>query len=330
MDLLPINGATLASEPTVLASVRTISAQYGVDYTDDRAVTAMFEERREALHRSQRGPLVWLGGLALLVGGVWPFIGPEVPALAENPALAYGPAVPILAAGIVCLISVRARWKRELGHPALAGYRHVLGVARSRGLPVTHVPAWLEGRSEYGGTKPTTPVPTYRPTGGEPSHTPSTPAGPYAAGPYGRQAPGTPAGPYGYQPPGAAPATPNPYAVHTVPPVPDAVAAYEKIADQGGWHDEAGCLFVIAALIGAAYGWWQGVTLGYLALVLVPLAIWVWLAGSRQGKEKERLRKEALAYVETVARAQAAGAAVPELSPRLRKLLDEEQWMGRR
>lgn len=318
MDLLPINGATLASEPTVLASVRTISAQYGVDYTDDRAVTAMFEERREALHRSQRGPLVWLGGLALLVGGVWPFIGPEVPALAENPALAYGPTVPILAAGIVCLISVRARWKRELGHPALTGYRHVLGVARSRGLPVTHVPAWLEGRSEYGGTKPTTPVPTYRPTGGEPSHTPSTPAGPYAAGPYG------------YQPPGAAPSAPNPYAVHTVPPVPDAVAAYEKIADQGGWHDEAGCLFVVAALIGAAYGWWQGVTFGYLALVLLPLAVWVWLAGSRQGKEKERLRKEALAYVETVARAQAAGAAVPELSPRLRKLLDEEQWMGRR
>ncbi|MFM9446697.1 hypothetical protein [Streptomyces acidiscabies] len=299
MDLLPINGATLASEPTVLASVRTISAQYGVDYTDDRAVAAMFEERREALHWSQRGPLVWLGGLALLVGGVWPFIGPEVPALADDPALAYGPAVPILAVGVVCLISVRARWKRELEHPALVGYRHVLGVARSRGLPVTHVPAWLEGRSEYGGAKPTTPVPTYRPTGGEPSHTPSTPAGPYAAGPYG------------YQPP-------------------DAVAAYEKIADQGGWHDEAGCLFVIAALIGAAYGWWQGVTLGYLALVLLPLAVWVWLAGSRQGKEKERLRKEALAYVETVARAQAAGAAVPELSPRLRRLLDEEQWMGRR
>ncbi|WP_416973455.1 DUF3824 domain-containing protein [Streptomyces sp. 4F14] len=328
MDLLPINGATLASEPTVLASVRTISAQYGVDYTDDRAVAAMFEERREALHWSQRGPLVWLGGLALLVGGVWPFIGPEVPALADSPALAYGPAAPVLALGIGCLTAVRARWKRELGHPALVGYRHVLGVARSRGLPVTHVPAWLEGRSEYGGTKPTVPVPRYRPTGGEPSHTPSTPAGPYASGPYAPH-PQAAAGPYGYQPPG----TPNPYAARasrTVPPVPGSVAAYEKIADQGGWHDEAGCACVIAALIGAAYGWWQGVTLGYLALVLLPLAVWVWLAGSRQGKEKERLRREALAYVETVARAQAAGAAVPELSPRLRKLLDEEQWLGRR
>ncbi|QNP70905.1 hypothetical protein IAG44_16665 [Streptomyces roseirectus] len=303
MDLLPISGATLASEPTVLASVRTIGAQYGVDYTDDRAVAEMFGERREALRWSQRGRRAWFGGLALAVGAVWPFIGPEVPAFTGSPALAYGPAVPFLAVGIGLLISVRARWKRELEHPALVGYRHVLGVARSRGLPVTHVPAWLEGRSEYGGTKPAVPVPTYRPVAPDTPDTTSTPS--------------TPAGPYGDRP-------------QDVPPMPPAVAEYEEIADQGGWHDEAGCLFVIAALIGAAYGWWQGVALGYLALLLVPLAVRVWLAGSRQGKEKERLRTEALDYVEAIARAQASGAAVPELSPRLRKLLDEEQWLGRR
>ncbi|MET8977539.1 hypothetical protein ABZX85_18150 [Streptomyces sp. NPDC004539] len=329
MDLLPISGATLASEPTVLASVRTISAQYGVDYLDDRTVAAMFDERREALHWSQRGPLVWLGGLALLVGAVWPFIGPEVPAFAGKPVLAYGPAVPVLAVGIGLLISVHARWKRELEHPVLIGYRHVLGVARSRGLPVTHVPAWLEGRSGYGGTKPAVPVPVYRTTAGDTPSTPGAPGTPggAAAGPYGYQSPGA-AGPYGHRPPGA-PGVPNPYA-GAVPPVPASVAAYEEIADQGGWHDEAGCLLVVAGLIGAGYGWWQGVTLGYLGLALVPLAVWIWLAGSRQGKEKERLRKEALAYVEAVARAQAAGAVVPELSPRLRKLLDEEQWLGRR
>jgi len=288
MDLLPISGATLTTEPTVLASVRTISAQYGVDYLDDRAVTAMFEERREALHWSQRGPLVWFGGLALLVGAVWPFAGPEVPAFAGAPLLSYGPAVPVLAVGIGLLISVRARWKRELEHPALIGYRHVLGVARSRGLPVTHVPAWLEGRSEYGGSRPAAPVPVYRPTSGDTRNTP------------------------------------------VLSQVPASVAAYEEIADQGGWHDEAGCLLVVAGLAGGAYGWWEGVPLGYLALALVPLAIWVWMAGSRQGEEKARLREEALAYVETVAREQAAGAVVPELSPRLRKLLDEEQWLGRR
>ncbi|MHC5904979.1 hypothetical protein ACVNF4_13905 [Streptomyces sp. S6] len=295
MDLLPISGATLATEPTVLASVRTISAQYGVDYLDDRAVTAMFDERRDALHWSRRGPLVRFGGLALLVGVVWPVVGPEVPAFADEPVLAYGPAVPVLTVGIGLLISVHARWKRELEHPALIGYRHVLGVARSRGLPVTHVPAWLEGRSGYGGTRPAVPVPVYRPRAGDTRNTPEVPPVPAS-----------------------------------VPPPPDSVAAYEEIAGRGGRHDEAGCLLVVAGLIGAAYGWWEGVPLGYLGLVLVPLAVRVWLAGSRQGKEKERLREEALAYVETVARAQAAGAVVPELSPRLRKLLDEEQWLGRR
>lgn len=61
------------------------------------------------------------------------------------------------------------------------------------------------------------------------------------------------------------------------------------------------------------------------ALLLVPLAVRVWVLGSRQGKEKARLRQEALAYVRTIAAAQAAGARVPELSPALRKLLEEEE-----
>jgi len=214
---------------------------------------------------------------------------------------------------------------------------------------VTHIPAWLEGRSGYGGTKPAVPVPVYRPMVGDTRNTsgavaaaPGTAADTPSTG-AGSSTPGTGAGPYGHRPPGttgaASPcATPVSLAVPSVPapvspaapPAPASVAAYEEIADQGGWHDEAGCLLVVAALVGVAYGWWQGMPLGYLALLLVPLAIRVWVAGSRQGKEKERLREEALAHVEAVARAQAAGAVVPELSPRLRKLLDEEQWLGRR
>jgi hypothetical protein len=111
---------------------------------------------------------------------------------------------------------------------------------------------------------------------------------------------------------------------------PPAVLAYERVADEGGWHDEAGCLLFAAGGIGAGWAWTEGGPLGGLAaLLLVPLAVWTWVAGHRQGKRKEALRQEALAYVRAVAQAQAAGARVPELSPELRKLLLEQEELGR-
>jgi hypothetical protein len=187
---------------------------------------------------------------------------------------------------VAALTRVHVRWKRELTHPALAGYREVLGVARAHGVPLTHVPAWLEGRSSSGGGKGAAPIPSYPPVE--------------------RTAPAV------------APAAPV-----AVPPKPDSVAAYERMADAGGWHDEAGCLLVFAGAGGAMWAASSDAPVGYGALALVPVAILVWVAGRRQGSEKERLRAEAEAYVRAVAAAQAAGARVPELSPVLRKLLGD-------
>ncbi|MFC8345920.1 hypothetical protein [Streptomyces sp. NPDC057280] len=291
-DLLPIGGAALASDLRVLAAARAIGARTGVDYTNDTAVSALLAERRKAAHDAQYRPLAWLSGLMMAAAVVWAVVALDVPALDRRTALA---AVPVLIVAIALYVRVRKGWRRELTHPALAGYRELLGVALAHGLPLAHVPPWLEGRPEYdststdqaGNRKGATPIPTYPKvdTAAAPTPTPPAPA------------------------------------VVTVPPKPPAVSEYERIADAGGWHDEAGCLLIFAGAIGAGWAWQETEPLGYGLLALIPLAVAVWLAGSRQGNEKTRLRAEATEYVRAVAAAQAAGAQVPELSPQLKKLL---------
>lgn len=161
MALLPVSRATLESDARVLATVRAIGERRGVDYTDDAVVSELLAERRRALEATQRGPLVWVGGLTLVTGVLWPFMAQMVPALSERLPLSYAPAGPLLVIAVATLSAVHMRWKRELVHGSLVGYREAIGVARAHGLPVTHVPAWLEGKS-YGGTgKGAAPVPTY-------------------------------------------------------------------------------------------------------------------------------------------------------------------------
>ncbi|MFJ8085060.1 hypothetical protein ACIQ6Y_31135 [Streptomyces sp. NPDC096205] len=296
--LLPIGGATLATDTRVLDAVRAIGARYGVDYTNDKAVTALLAERRRAVRATQRGWFAWIGGLALTAGVVLPMLSTALPdRTAKAALLATGPVV-VLA--VAALTAVHVRWKRELTHPSLTGYREVLGVARAHGLPLTHVPAWLEGRSSTGGGKASVPIPSYPSAEPRPSSAP--PSVPTAVPTMAEDTPAQPV---------------------TVPPKPAAVAHYEEIADAGGWHDETGCLLLFAALIGASWAWSQDVPLGYGLLALVPVAIAVWMAGRRQGREKEALRAEAVAYVRTVAAAQAAGAPVAELPPVLRELLED-------
>jgi hypothetical protein len=288
--LLPIGGAALASDARVLEAVRATGARTGVDYTDDQAVTALLAERRKAAHAAQHRPMAWVAGLALVAVVCWVVTAASVPALGPKMALTAGP---FLIAAVAALVHVRNGWKQELRHPALAGYREVLGVARAHGMPLAHVPPWLEGRPELGdgNGKAVLPVPAY-------------PAVDTAAAPAPSPAPALTAHP------------PVP-----VPPKPAAVDEYERIADAGGWHDEAGCLLILAGVIGALWAWSETEPIGYGALALIPLAIVVWLIGSNQGGEKARLRAEATEYVKAVAAAQAAGAQVPELSPQLRKLL---------
>ncbi|MDT7843735.1 hypothetical protein [Streptomyces justiciae] len=293
-DLLPIGGTALASDPRVLAAARAIGARTGVDYTNDAVVTALLAERREAAHKAQHRPLAWVSGLLIAAAVVWGMVFLQIPSLDRRAALTAGP---LLVVAIAMYVHVHKGWKRELMHPALAGYRELLGVAMAHGLPLAHVPPWLEGRPSYdttttnaaGSRKGATPIPSYPKV--EPPAVPTSAAHAHA--------------------PASVP----------VPPKPPAVDEYERVADAGGWHDEAGCLLIIAGAVGAGWAWSETEPIGYGALALIPLAIIVWLVGRNQGSEKARLRAEAAEYVKAIAAAQAAGAQVPELSPQLRKLL---------
>jgi hypothetical protein len=315
VGLLPVNGAALSADPRVAEAVRAIGTRHGVDYTDDAAVAAMLAERRQALQATQRGPLAWWGASTLTVGIVWAFIGPILPAFADDPVLAAAPAGPLLVVAVAALTFVCVRWKRELTHPVLAGYRETLGVARAHGIPVTHIPAWLEGRSSTGGGKGAAPVPTYPPV--QPAAVQAPPA---QAEPERAINPPDDEGPDKHtaaKPSAPAPAVP-------VPPKTSKVEDYERMADVGGWHDETGWLLVFAGVIGAAWAYSEDSPIGFAAVFLVPVAVFVWLAGSRQGREKNELREEALKYVKALEAAQEAGARVPELSPQLRALVDTD------
>ncbi|WP_282084988.1 hypothetical protein [Streptomyces tendae] len=294
MGLLPVSGAALRADAGVREAARGIGARYGVDYTDDEAVTALLTERRRSLEREQRRPAACLGLLALMAGMFLPFGIPLSPALDAHLFAVLGAAGGLTVVGVALLVHARAQWKRALRNGPLAGYREVLGVARAHGIPLAHIPPWLEGRTNGEGGRGAAPIPTYPPV--EPtSEAPS----------------------------GTATASPAPTAASVaVPPKPSTVSHYEHLADAGGWHDEAGCLLVLAGAGGVTWAVTVGTGVGYAALLLVPVAIWIWLAGRRQGREKNELREEALKYVKELEAAQAAGARVPELSPQLRALLD--------
>ncbi|MEU9786576.1 hypothetical protein AB0H92_37420 [Streptomyces phaeochromogenes] len=313
--LLPVSGAALSADARLLSSIRDVGARRGVDvdYTDDAATAEMLARHRRTLSAAEHGPLMWLGSLALVAAIVWPFLGHTVPAFEGRPELAFGPAGPLLVVAVTSLAVVRRRWKRELLHPRLAGYREVLGLARAHGVPVTHVPGWLVGRS-MSGDRETVPIPAY-------AEVEPLPAGP----PSGEEAEEAKEAKETEEAAKKATEGVAPAAPPAVPSKPASVESYEGMADEGGWHDEAGCLLLFVGIGGVAWAVSEGNALGHLAAVLaVPLAITTWLAGARQGRERQRLREAAVAYVQALSAAQSAGASVPELSPVLRKLLEEE------
>ncbi|MFJ6069879.1 hypothetical protein ACIQFU_03390 [Streptomyces sp. NPDC093065] len=285
----------MRADPRVAEAARDIGVRYGVDYTDDAAVTALLTEGRKSLEAQQRRPAAWLGLLALTAGLFLPFGLSVSPALEAHQFAVLGAAGGLTVVGAALLVHARTQWKRALRTGPLAGYRVVLGVARAHGIPLAHIPPWLEGRTTSGGGRGAAPVPTYPPVDPAPETTPET---------------------------NAAPSPSAPASVPPVPPKPPAVAHYERMADAGGWHDEAGCLLVLAGAGGATWAATAGSPVGYAALLLVPAALSIWLAGRRQGREKEELREQALRYVKALEQAQATGAHVPELSPQLRALVD--------
>ncbi|MET8077190.1 hypothetical protein [Streptomyces sp. NPDC005303] len=201
----------------------------------------------------------------------------------ESMVVAVAPPSAVLVLALAAFVQVNLQGRRKLRHPFLEGYRHVLAAALAHGAPVTYVPAWLTGRG--GGALEVAPLPSY-----------SAPAGGPATGVRGTS---------------VAP-----------PPKPAEVEEYERIAEHGGWHDEAGWILVVAGAVGVGYAVVKDLPAAYASVLLIALGIWTWIAGHRLGRRQRELSGDALRYLDELTRSQAAGAAVHELSPPLRKLLD--------
>jgi len=201
----------------------------------------------------------------------------------ENMVVAVAPPSAVLVLALAAFVQVNLQGRRKLRHPFLEGYRHVLAAALAHGAPVSFVPAWLTGRG--GGSLDVAPLPSY------------------AA-------------------PAKGPATGVRAASVTPPPKPAEVEEYERIAEHGGWHDEAGWILVVAGGVGVGYAVVKDLPAAYASVLLIALGIWTWLAGHRLGRRQRELSGEALRYLDELTSAQAAGAPVHELSPPLRKLLD--------
>ncbi|WP_329268017.1 hypothetical protein [Streptomyces pseudovenezuelae] len=201
----------------------------------------------------------------------------------ENTPVAVAPPAALLVLALAAFVQVNLQGRRKLRHPFLEGYRHVLAAALAHGAPVSFVPAWLTGRG--GGSLDVAPLPSY-----------AAPAG--------------------------GPATGVRAASVTPPPKPAEVEEYERIAERGGWHDEAGWILVVAGGVGVGYAVVKDLPAAYASVLLIALGIWTWIAGHRLGRRQQQLSGEARRYLDELTRSQAAGAPVHELSPPLRKLLD--------
>ncbi len=285
-DLLPVSAHALSADPRLRSVIRQFGSTYGYDYLDDGTVGRLLAEHEASLRRTASGGLVWSAGIAGTVGIAW-----LVWAAAGGPGnvgLAVAPPVVLLALAVAAFVRVHRQGRRQLRHPFLEGYRHVLAAALAHGVPVTLVPAWLTGRG--GGEVEAAPLPSYTaPPGGAPARP--------------RSARGAATG-------------------ASLPPKPAAVAEYERIAEQGGWHDETGWILVGAGAVGVGYAVVQDVPAAFAAVLLVGFGVWTWVAGYRLGRRQGELAAEARRYLSRLTEAQAAGAVVPELSPSLRKLLD--------
>jgi hypothetical protein len=282
IGLLPVGARALSADPRLATAVRDFGSTYGYDYFDDETVGRTLAEHEASLRRVSRGGLVWAGSLATAVGIVW--LVWAASGKQDNTVVAVAPPAAVLALALAAFVRVNLQARRKLRHPFLQGYRHVLAAALAHGAPVTFVPAWLTGRG--GGQLEVAPLPSY-------------------AGPAGGSSRGA----------GAAVTAP-------LPPKPSAVEEYERIADHGGWHDEAGWILVVAGAVGVGYAVVEDLPAAFASVLLIALGIWTWVSGHRLGTRQRELSREARAYLDELTSAQAAGAPVQELSPALRKLLD--------
>lgn len=236
------------------------------------------------MSRAGRGGRIF-GILLVTVALVSPVFAYRTAAESGRVPLLLGLVAALLIPGVLLLVHAVRSWRRAAGHPFLTGYREVLELARAHGLHAVAVPEWLKegGRAGTATSAPASPGPTRRSDA-------------------------------------AAPRT----ATDGTPAKSEDVLAYEREATpDGGHHAEGGCLLIAAGVGGILWAADSGNPAGYAAGVLGLAGLAVWVRGIRRHRRAERLREAALAHLAEVRAAQRAGIAVAELSPPLRRLLDE-------
>ncbi|QKW08466.1 hypothetical protein HUT18_20940 [Streptomyces sp. NA04227] len=305
---LPVSRAVLISDSRVAAEVARIGERCGVDFTDDEATRAHLARRRAAVRSKERGWFMWTAGLTTIAGVLLLAGLPMAKPLEEGapksdfvPLVAPGAALTVL--GIALIVTARGLWRRELRDPVLVGYREVLAVARAHGLPVSTVPDWLVGRTSQDRTEiaPVPTLPDVRPLSADAAA--SAPQSGSAA---------------------AAPPV-------SVPEKSSAVREYEQTADSGGWQGQLGCLVLLSAILPAVWASSEGEPVGYAgSAALLVIAAVIAVVADRANSAKQELREAALSYARAVSAAQQAGVRVPQLSPELQKLLDEDEAEKRR
>ncbi|MCU7705169.1 DUF5129 domain-containing protein [Streptomyces albidoflavus] len=298
--LLPVGGAELRRDPALHEAVRRAGQRVGVDFTDDERVREELRRGHDALAggSATTGPGCLAFLLLIVAAGLAVADQISPPLTVHRPALLAG-------AGVCAVLAVAAmgwavaRWQRARRDPVLAAYREVLALAQAHGLALTHVPDWLVGKAG-GSSQPWYPLPEVAPPGTATGTTPPPP-----------------------------PSAPRDAGDVRPPHKPAEVTAWERTAGQGGWHDELGGLLALAGAGAAVWAYVEDQPVGYAGLVLgLASAIAVWVLGHLQGVRKERGREAALRHLADLRAAQAAGAAVPELSPQLRRLLEEDGTGG--
>ncbi|MGW8944325.1 hypothetical protein [Streptomyces koyangensis] len=302
-QLLPVSGAELRRDPALHEAVRRVGQRVGVDFTDDERVREELKRGREALAgmgSATAGPGCLAFLLVIVAAGlaVADKISPPL-AVHRTALLAGAGACAVLA--VVALVWAVVRWQRARKDPVFAAYREVLALAQAHGLTLTHVPDWLVGKTDAS-SKPAYPLPEVAPVGGA----------------------------RGATPPGA-PDTPRGSGDARLPRKPAEVAEWEReqAAGAGGWHLEGGFLLLAAGGGGAFWAYTSDTPAGYAAPALaVPAAVAVWVAGARRSSRSARLREAAVAYIAQLKAAQDQGVALPELSPQLARLLEEDDGTG--
>ncbi|MEK8171333.1 hypothetical protein NKH77_23405 [Streptomyces sp. M19] len=289
----------MSTDPRLVEAVRRISAQHRVDYLDDDVVAEMLREHERQVRRAGLGPGL-IGVLALLVGSSGPYCAGGGRPTASRRLVTRQAGRRGLRGADRPRSRVHHHGRRPqqaaTAAPALEGYRKVLGVAIAHGYP--HSP-YRPGSSGAPGRRARVGAdPRYAPV--PPLNEERTAVAETARPPQVRRA--------RLRPPSLTRSS--------------STSAWPTSADGTTRPAPSSCSPASSPAPGPTG---LRTSRRWPSSRPRPVRPWPSPSGWRgpARAQKEALRKHARAYLRELVAAQAAGTVVPELSPPLRKLLDE-------